>query len=503
MIDEATTIEPSDLLLIEALKTLIPLSMRSTGEPGVSIALARRGELIWRAAFGSADLAQSRPLGLDDVVKGGSMTKPYTATAVMQLVEQGILQLDERADQHLPFKVENPLGEQPVTVRDLLLHQSGLAAGDAGESQAQPPRPLAQALEAAYLRAFQRAYEETRTPTWSAKVGETWQYSNLGTATLGLIVERANPKGLSLSDYVQAEIMDPLGMRFAQLPQAHDAVHVRPEVWSRLTSGYSRLGGVYLPTPVVQIEGYPAGSVLLTPGDQLRLLLAFLKDGEHGGARILRAESVQQMLTPHRDGAGPGVQQGFIWWLRDVGQITEQFEHGGAYMFGWVNTGVAWRRLDAAMVVSANAWPLPGGATTRDLLQAFVGDWLVQEAKAGGAPPAGDWNWRAGYAMGLILADAYYGAIGVRTRLTASEARAMAEAAMFESRAPGGGAGWDPEGLVAAFEDLRDVPMTAEGIGAFRGGGAMRVSQPDLAILHRALGGGGDPSQFRFLSPKS
>ena len=507
MIEHLATDAPADLRLIEALKAIAPIAMRSCGEPGLSLALGRRGKLIWKAAWGFADLAAQTPMTPEHTFKVGSMSKPYVATAVMQLVERGRIALDERADAYLPFKVENPLGERPVTVRDLLLHQSGLCLGDAGISRVEAPRPLAEALAEAYSHERQPAYEGTRSPVWSAKVGEAWQYSNLGTGTAALVVERANGEGLSFADYVQRHIMDPLGMASAQFPPAHDAGHVRPEVWSKLAPGYMRMGGAYLPTPTVQIESYPAGAAIMSPADHLRLLMAFQAGGALDGARILEAQTVAQMLEPHREGSPPDYRQGLIWWVKDKGLATEEFGHGGAYMFGYVNVGVCYPKLDVAVVVSANEWPLPGGGVARDLIQRFVLDWLLMEARAGTAAPEpdekSDWAWRASYVMGLVAVDSLQGALGMSTRMTPEEVRRMAEAAVFDAGAPGGALGWDPEGFSAAVEDLRGVSITAEGIDGFRASGRMRVSPADVLTVHRALGGHGEPALFRFLAPRS
>jgi hypothetical protein len=242
---------------------------------------------------------------------------------------------------------------------------------------------------------------------------------------------------------------------------------------------------------------------MMTPSDHLRLLQAFAGGGELDGMRILKPESVAEMLAPHRPGSPPDYDQGFIWWVKDKGLPTEEFGHGGAYMFGWVNTGVAYPKLQAQIVVSANEWPLPGGGVARDLIQRFVLDWLLLEARAGVAAPADDWAWRASYLMGLVMVDSLQGALGMTTRMTPAEVRAMAKAAVFNPDAPGGDLGWDPEGFAAGVEDLRGVRITPEGIEGFRTSGRLKLSPHDALTLHRALGGGGDPNAFRFLEPDS
>jgi hypothetical protein len=263
------------------------------------------------------------------------------------------------------------------------------------------------------------------------------------------------------------------------------------------------MGGAYLPTPMVQIEAYPAGAAMMTPADHLRLLLAFQGGGKLGESRILKPESVAEMLLPHRAGSPPDYQQGFMWWVKDKGLATEEFSHGGAYMFGWVNAGACYPNLDAAIVVSANEWPLPGGGVTRDLVQRFVLDWLLMEARLGAPAPKDDWAWRASYVMGLVAVDSLQGALGMTTRMTPEEIRAMAAAAVFDPAAPGALLGWDPDGFVAAVEDLRDVGITAKGIDGFRASGRMRVDPAEVRIIHRALGGAAEPGLFRFLAQAS
>src|SRR6185295_19881058 len=87
---------------------------------------------LWERGYGWADLAKQTPMTPATVTRAGSMSKTYTGTAVMQLVEQGVLGLDQPVNQYLrDFKVTNPLGPRDITVRDLLTHTGGLSEVDA------------------------------------------------------------------------------------------------------------------------------------------------------------------------------------------------------------------------------------------------------------------------------------------------------------------------------------------------------------------------------------
>ena len=177
------------LLLIDALRDHVHHVIRASGTPGLNLALALDGALIWEAGFGYADLAQARPVTPDTVYRSGSLGKTYTGTAIMVLVDRGVIALEDPINRHLPFAVRNPLGARDITVQDLMTHRSGLGT-DAALSLLSVPRPLAQEIEAEYAKA-QSPIAGGTMPRWAAPVGEAWCYSNLGIATLGLIVEHA------------------------------------------------------------------------------------------------------------------------------------------------------------------------------------------------------------------------------------------------------------------------------------------------------------------------
>src|SRR5262249_11506777 len=126
--------DPQDQQLVAVLKESIPHVLRLLGTPGLNLAVARHGQGIWEDAFGFADLERKIPMTKAPVFHSGSMGKTYTATAVMQLVEQGVLELDAPVNRYFTaFQVKNPLGGRDVTIRDLLTHRSGLA-GNAAHS---------------------------------------------------------------------------------------------------------------------------------------------------------------------------------------------------------------------------------------------------------------------------------------------------------------------------------------------------------------------------------
>jgi len=169
-----------DAELVSALMEYVPEVLRVNRTPGLGVALARGGRVIWEQGFGVADMATGRPMTAEMTLRSGSMGKVYTATAAMQLVQRGELALDAAINDYLTtFQVTNSLGARPITVRDLLTHRSGLAGNSGGCNLAAPP-PLGEHLAAVYGKGINDFYHGSLGPMWSRPVGEQFEYSNTG-----------------------------------------------------------------------------------------------------------------------------------------------------------------------------------------------------------------------------------------------------------------------------------------------------------------------------------
>lgn len=495
---------PSERNLFAALAADIPELIRMTGTPGLNLAIARRGQVLWEGAFGFADLERRIPMTPRTLTHSGSMGKTYTAIAVMQLVERGVLELDAPVNRYLRgWRIANPLGGREVTIRDLLTHRSGLA-GNAAWPVLSAPRPLAEHVPAAYARERNDFYGGAASPTWTAKAGERYQYSNLGIATLGYLVETTNPERLSFSEYVQRHLIDPLGMTSTQFPPVQDSVHIRPDLWARMSRGYAAMGPLRVPTPAIYFEDHPAGTVVTTPADHIRVLLALQRGGELDGARILRAETVREMLTPqHRLGGkddefptGPASSVGLVWNLERWGQPDRSFHHGGAHMWGWTNWYVAFPELDVAIAVFMNQWSLPDDTQGARYQEAraiieFVRSW-VQRERAGQARtvPARSWAWKVSYVQGLMMVEYVNAVLGIAERMSPATIEMMVRGAAPRPDR-GGERLWDPEGFRAGLRDLAATDLTPTGIAAFFRSERLQVLSEELPLIYRELGGRG------------
>ncbi|MBM4187017.1 MAG: beta-lactamase family protein [Gemmatimonadetes bacterium] len=496
----------SERRLVAVLQEDIPQILRLVGTPGLNLAIARRGGVIWEAGFGWADLERRIPMTASTVTHSGSMGKTYTATAVMQLVERGQLELDAPVNRYLGgWTITNPLGGREVTVRDLLTHRSGLAP-NAAWSVRRAPTPLEAHLRRAYARERNDFYGGAASPTWSAKAGEKYQYSNLGIATLGYLVQVTNPERLSFSDYVQKHIIDPLGMRSTQYPPVQDSLHIRPEIWRRMSRGYAGFGTARIPTPEIYFEDHPAGTVVTVPRDHVRLLLAMMNGGTLGGYRLLAPETVRQMLTPYQqtgtDAEFEPSGVGLVWNLRDWNTEQRSFEHGGAHMWGWTNHFVAYPDLDLAIAVFMNQWSLPDdgqGARYREarLVIDLVRGWVSRErANTPRHLPVRSWAWKVSYVQGLMMVESTNGALGIAERFSRTDIDKMVRGA-----APRADRyrtiQWDPAGFRAGVADLSAAELTPAGIAAFLASDRLQVLPEELPLIYLELGGRGNLTDTR------
>ena len=238
---------------------------------GLTVAVVKDGQLFFAKGYGWADVDGQVPVDADKTLfRPGSVSKLFTWTAVMQLVEQGKLDLDADVNTYLTqFKVPATY-PAPITLRHALTHTVGLEDGGVGYLMARTPQqivPLARSL-AAHIPARVR-------PVGTSGEGLSSSYSNWATALAGLIV--ANVSGVSFEDYVEANILRPLGMESSTfkepLPEA---------LQKRMSVGYTFEAGAFKPQGYEYVANFgPAGSLAATSTDMARFMIAHLQRG-HG-----------------------------------------------------------------------------------------------------------------------------------------------------------------------------------------------------------------------------
>lgn len=246
--------------------------------PGAVVLVVRDGAVVYARGFGAADLATGRPVDpATTLFRVASVSKLFTATAVMQLVEQGRLDLDADVNGYLQdMQVPAAFGK-PITMRHLLTHTAGFDDGFlyGSERPGDPLMPLGP-----YLARF--------LPPRVQPPGALLSYSNHGVALAGHVVEQV--VGQPFRDYLRERVLLPLGMKRSGFSVPHPAP---PE----LAVGYDWRGGRFEPAALDRMRWAPAGDLYTSAGEISRFLLAHLAGGRVPGsdARILREETVRAM----------------------------------------------------------------------------------------------------------------------------------------------------------------------------------------------------------------
>jgi CubicO group peptidase (beta-lactamase class C family) len=258
-----------------------PARMQDLHIPGASFVLVQNGEIVLAKGYGSADLESGNVVSAETtVMRIGSVSKLFVATAVMQLVEQGDLDLHTDVNRYLTtFQLEDTFPE-PVTLAHLLTHTAGFEDPPyVTYTDPQQVQPLDEHLA-------------EQMPPRTHPPGEDFIYSNYGYALAALIVQEVS--GIPFDRYVEQEIFQPLGMTRSRYLLA-------PPLPGDLATGYVYQDGKQVSLPVDYDESYPGGSIVSTAEDMSRFMLAHLQDGCYQGACILQAATVAEM---HRRQAG-------------------------------------------------------------------------------------------------------------------------------------------------------------------------------------------------------
>lgn len=468
-----------------------------TGAAGVSVAVARRDDDIVGFAAGAADLATGAPMQADSVVNAGSMSKMYTAVAVLQLVEQGIVHLHGAVREYLPeLPIVNPLGKRDVTVHDLLTFQSGLSR-DTLDCTFEEPPPLPEYLDRR-LRSPATTDYGGRLPTWSHQVSAAFEYSNLGYAVLGHLVESLNEDKASFSDYVRQRIFTPLQMTSSRFPPAHTPAHVPPQLLSRTTTGYTRFGTLYLPTPCIHAAAWPAASLITTALDHARLLLALLNGGSLSTGRILSPESVEAMLHPEVPLGFPAADDQSEWWYGLGSSVRRQrsgtafFGHTGGYPWGWWNESRAYPAQEFAVVVCTNTLsPLSWFRQDLDTAASLVCDGVAARLTSTTTHASSNRRttaWQRGFIAGVFLAERTRGFLGTETSLDEDHIEETIDGAQTRS-AHVDDESWDPDGFRAGIAAFNAQPASVPHLRDWVRSELPAIVDGDLPLLLRELGG--------------
>jgi CubicO group peptidase (beta-lactamase class C family) len=278
--------------------------------PGLTLGIYKNGDAVLTKGYGLANVELNVPMRADSVLQSGSVGKSFTATAIMMLVEQGKIHLDDSITKYFP---EAPESWKPVKVANLLSHTSGLAAYDTPELQkAGGPFDLRSDFSEAEM-----VKKIAKLPL-DFKAGEGWSYENTNFVLLGIMIHRVS--GQHYSAFLRDHVFTPLGMKASRIISDTDIIPNR-------SAGYEIIGGILRNQEWVSptFNSTADGTIYFT-----------VKDIEHwdralSGEKLLKKESLQKMWTPYPYGGKTADEgYGFGWEIHFVNG-HKVIEHDGAW----------------------------------------------------------------------------------------------------------------------------------------------------------------------------
>lgn len=254
---------------------LFQYGLKKNNLAGAVVVVVKDGQILLAKGYGYADVAARKPVDpMTTLFRVGSISKTFTWTAVMQLVEQGKLDLDADVNKYLDFIIP-PRDGKPITLRELMTHTPGFEETIKNLGGNDPARLMSN-----------EAWVKEWVPERVYPPGEVSAYSNYGAALAGYIVQRVS--GQPFDDYIEQHILQPLGMKYATFRQPLPA-SLAPD----MAKSYAKASEP--PRPFELINAAAAGAMSVSGGDMARFMIAQLQDGHDGDAQILRPQTAQQM----------------------------------------------------------------------------------------------------------------------------------------------------------------------------------------------------------------
>ena len=253
--------------------------------PGIAYCVVKGDQMIWSGSTGWADMEEKIPMSIDGIMNIASISKTFTATAVMQLWEKGLLNLESDVNAYLPFSARNPHHpDVPITIFQLLTHTSSIADGKSYDASYAPGDPSVSLED--WIQNYlipKGKYYKAKSNFHSWKPGSGNAYSNVGFGLLGYIVEQVTKTPFNL--YCNTNILDPLGMNNSGwfLSEIDTQNHITPYRDQK-------------PLELYSFPNYPDGLMRTSVRELSYFLLAIMNGGEYKGVRILKESTLKMML---------------------------------------------------------------------------------------------------------------------------------------------------------------------------------------------------------------
>ncbi len=300
---------------IVAIDTLVAEEMSALNIPGLALAVVQGDEILYAQSYGVAD-PDGTVITLQTPFLLASLSKSFTALAIMQLVEQGAIDLDAPVQQYLPwFRMADEEASAQITVSHLLYHTSGISEYSGYEIQMNGDMSDT---------ALENNVRRLSNSPLNAAPGETFEYSNTNYDILGLIVQTVS--GQSYESYIEERIFAPLDMQnsYTSLEEAQA---------NGMSSGYYRFFGFPMlqQTPFSR-TGTPSWGIISSADDMAHYLIAHLNEGRYEDTQILSPEGMAQLHQPGTQIEGEDYAMGWnVFPLDDTAQSPTVWGHIGTW----------------------------------------------------------------------------------------------------------------------------------------------------------------------------
>ncbi len=329
---------------ISGVEKTVNAFMAQQNAPSVSVAIVKGGKLAWTGAYGFSDLENSVPAKPSTVYRLASISKPITATAVMQLVEAGKLDLDAPIQKYCPAYPEK---QWPITARELLGHLAGVRHYKQPDEwrSTQHYDSVTQSLD--FFKADPLDFEP----------GTKYQYSTFGFSILGCAVEGAS--GMKFMDYLQEKVFRPAGMERIQVDDTFAIISDRAHGYRKTEKG--DVVNTWLADTSNKI---PGGGMISTATDLANFAIATMH------ATLLSQTTLEKMWTSQTTGDGKKTGSGLDWGLGEI-KGHKEVSHSGAQP-GTSTDLIMLPELNVAVVVMMNMDGLPASQLAETILQGIA-----------------------------------------------------------------------------------------------------------------------------------
>ncbi len=336
--------------------------------PGLAVAIVKDDVVVYQRGFGTKHLGRNDPVDAHTAFTLASTTKAFTAMALGLLVDDGKLRWDDPVIQHLPeFRVADPYVTRAVTIRDLLVHRTGI-----------------EEMDILWVRGFdtRKSLDRMQHARQASSLRSTWAYNNSMYVVAAEVVARVS--GLSFQEFVRRRLLTPLGMS--------DSLFTGPELSKRDNVTGSHLieqGVARISEPYLSPDPLGASGIQSSAADMAKWLRMLLADGTFEGKAIAKSETIAETLKPQMllaDIGYPAARQanphfyayGLGWFLQDYKGRLLAMHTGSLYGANAIAAIVPEERL--GLVILINAAPVEfRHAFMYDVVDRFLGsrdqDW--------------------------------------------------------------------------------------------------------------------------------